>query len=97
MTDITNSEKIYKIADEALDKMIAQANALEAQQEQSVNHSHPPQRVSQPFGAREKILDAEITSDREKMARLNVLQQASIAMLAQSNQNPSAALQVLNN
>ena len=95
MTDTTNNKEIYKIVDEALAKITAQANALEAQQEQSINRFSPPQRTSQPLDAREKILDTDVATDREKMAGLNVLQQTGVAMLVQSNQNPSAALQLL--
>lgn len=95
MTDTTNSEEMYKIVDEALAKITDQNKALEAQQEQWINRFDPPQRTSQPLGAREKILDTDMATESQKMARLNVLQQSAVSMLAQSNQNPSVALQLL--
>ena len=45
--------------------------------------------------SRSRIKDADFASESASLARANVLQQAGTAMLAQANQQPQQALQLL--
>jgi len=52
--------------------------------------------ASENFRAAEsRIRDADIAEEAAKLTRLNILQQASAAILAQANQQPALALQLL--
>jgi flagellin len=45
--------------------------------------------------AESAIRDADVADEAAELARLNILQQAGVAILAQANQQPSLALQLL--
>ena len=45
--------------------------------------------------ARSRILDADIASESAELVRTQILQQAASAVLAQANQQPALALQLL--
>jgi flagellin len=56
------------------------------------------QSASENFRAAEsRIRDADIAADAAEMVRLQILQQASAAVLAQANQQPSLAILLLQN
>jgi len=46
-------------------------------------------------GARSRIMDADMAQETARYARLQILQQASISMLAQANMQPQMALSLL--
>ncbi len=45
--------------------------------------------------SRSRILDADVAQETSNMTRANILQQAGVAVLAQANQTPQLALQLL--
>jgi len=45
--------------------------------------------------ARSRILDADIAQETSAMTKNNILQQAGVSILAQANQTPQLALQLL--
>ena len=45
--------------------------------------------------ARSRIMDVDIATESTNLAKVNILTQASTAMLAQANQAPNAALMLL--
>jgi flagellin len=45
--------------------------------------------------ARSRILDVDVAFETAQMTKNNILQQAAISVLAQANQQPSAALSLL--
>jgi flagellin len=47
------------------------------------------------MGAESRIRDADIAAEAAELTRLNILQQAGTAILAQANQQPQLALQLL--
>lgn len=47
------------------------------------------------LAAESAIRDADVASEAAELARLNILQQAGVAILAQANQQPGLALQLL--
>ncbi|MBU4395407.1 MAG: flagellin, partial [Proteobacteria bacterium] len=54
------------------------------------------QNVSENLSAaRSRILDADIAQETSAMTKSNILQQAGVAILAQANQTPQLALQLL--
>ncbi len=54
------------------------------------------QNVSENLSAaRSRILDADIAQETSSMTKNNILQQAGVAILAQANQTPQLALQLL--
>ena len=54
------------------------------------------QNVSENLSAaRSRILDADIAQETSAMTKNNILQQAGVAILAQANQTPQLALQLL--
>ncbi|MDD3815424.1 MAG: flagellin [Desulfocapsaceae bacterium] len=54
------------------------------------------QNVSENLSAaRSRILDADIAQETSAMTKMNILQQAGVAILSQANQTPQLALQLL--
>ena len=54
------------------------------------------QNVSENLSAaRSRILDADIAQETSAMTKNNILQQAGVSILAQANQTPQLALQLL--
>ena len=45
--------------------------------------------------ARSRIVDADIATETSEMTKMNILQQAGVSILAQSNQTPQMALSLL--
>ena len=48
------------------------------------------------MAAESRIRDADVAAEAAELTRLSILQQAGTAILAQANQQPSLALQLLN-
>jgi flagellin len=47
------------------------------------------------LAAESRIMDADVASEAAELTRLNILQQSGVAVLAQANQSPQLAIQLL--
>lgn len=76
-----------------IDRMRGDLGALQNRFESTIANL---QNVSENLSAaRSRILDADIAQETSAMTKNNILQQAGVAILAQANQTPQLALQLL--
>ncbi|MBU0665477.1 MAG: flagellin [Proteobacteria bacterium] len=76
-----------------IDRMRGDLGALQNRFESTISNL---QNVSENLSAaRSRILDADIAQETSAMTKNNILQQAGVAILAQANQTPQLALQLL--
>lgn len=76
-----------------IDSMRGDLGALQNRFESTIANL---QNVSENLSAaRSRILDADIAQETSNMTKNNILQQAGVAILAQANQTPQLALQLL--
>jgi flagellin len=95
------AQSAARLALEAVSQALASINrsrgrlgALESRLEVSINNL---QVARENFKAAEsQIRDLDVASEAAELTRLNILQQAGAAVLAQANQQPQLALQLLN-
>ncbi len=78
-----------KDVDTTRGKLGAVMNRLEST---IANLSNVSENIS---ASRSRILDADIAQETSNMTKMNILQQAGVAVLAQANQNPQLALSLL--
>lgn len=76
-----------------IDNMRGELGAIQNRFESTIsNLSNVSENLS---AARSRILDADIAQETSAMTKNNILQQAGVAILAQANQTPQLALQLL--
>ncbi|MCC7221363.1 MAG: hypothetical protein IT490_11635 [Candidatus Contendobacter sp.] len=92
----TNATNAIKRIDEALAKVDENRGNLGAFQNRLSSTISNLQNVSENLsGARGRIMDADFAAETSNMTKQNILQQAGIAMLSQSNQNSQQVLSLL--
>ena len=96
ISTVLGSNKALGIIDAALSRVNntrANLGALQNRFQMTINNL---QTTSDNLAAsRSRIKDADFAEDTATMSRWNVLQSAGTAMLAQANQGPQAAMQLL--
>ncbi len=91
-----NATKAIRILDEAIKEVNKYRSDLGGVQNRFSSAITSLQTSSENISAsRSRIKDADFASESAALARANVLQQAGTAMLAQANQQPQQALQLL--
>ena len=76
-----------------IDSIRSDLGAVQSRIESTIaNLSNVSENIS---AARSRVLDADIAMETSAMTRANILQQAGVAVLAQANQTPALALQLL--
>lgn len=91
-----NATKAIRILDEAIKEVNKYRSDLGGVQNRFSSAITSLQTSSENISAsRSRIKDADFASESASLARANVLQQAGTAMLAQANQQPQQALQLL--
>ena len=104
MTDATNpalsgqeaASRMITIIGEALDRVSStRAEMGSVQNRFEANVSNISNVVENVSAARSRILDADIALETANLTRLAIMQQAGTAILAQANQQPQLALQLL--
>lgn len=91
-----NATKAIRILDEAIKEVNKYRSDLGGIQNRFSSAITSLQTSSENISAsRSRIKDADFASESAALARANVLQQAGTAMLAQANQQPQQALQLL--
>jgi flagellin len=96
VTDIDNAGKSITKLDMALSKVSSQRASLGAIQnrmEHTINNLNVA--AENITAAESRIRDADMAAEMMEFTRLNILSQASMAMLAQANQAPQQVLQLL--
>lgn len=90
------AESAITTIDNVLDRIVKQRSNLGAIQNRFVsviaNLSNVVENMS---AARSRILDADVASETANLTQLSIMQQAGTAVLAQANQQPKLALQLL--
>jgi flagellin len=77
----------------SIDSIRSDLGAVQSRIESTIaNLSNVSENIS---AARSRVLDADIAMETSAMTRANILQQAGVAILAQANQTPALALQLL--
>ncbi|MBF0108994.1 MAG: hypothetical protein HQL76_07465 [Magnetococcales bacterium] len=103
-TDATNpplsgqdaAARMIAIVKEAIDRVSATRAELGAIQNRfEANIKNLSNVVENVSAARSRILDADIASETANLTKLAIMQQAGTAILAQANQQPQLALQLL--
>lgn len=96
ISTVTGAANAIKSIDGALatiDSMRGSLGAIQNRFESTIaNLSNVSENLS---AARSRILDADIAMETSAMTKNNILQQAGVAILAQANQTPQLALQLL--
>ncbi|MDP3480380.1 MAG: flagellin [Desulfoprunum sp.] len=96
ISTVTGAADAIKSIDGALgtiDSMRGDLGAIQNRFESTIaNLSNVSENLS---AARSRILDADIAMETSAMTKNNILQQAGVAILAQANQTPQLALQLL--
>lgn len=96
VSNAANATNAIKRIDEALAKIDENRGSLGAFQNRMQSTISNLQNVSENLsGARGRIMDADFAAETSNMTKQNILQQAGIAMLAQSNQNSQQVLSLL--
>jgi len=78
---------------ETVSRMRSGFGAVQSRLESTVNGLDVKNENLQ--GARSRIMDADVAKESADMASANVLQQASISVLAQANQSPMSAIKLI--
>jgi flagellin len=96
ISSVAGAANAIKAVDGALtqiDNMRGDLGAIQNRFESTIaNLSNVSENLS---AARSRILDADIAQETSAMTKSNILQQAGVAILAQANQTPQLALQLL--
>ena len=96
ITTVSGAASAIKSIDGAIttiDTMRGDLGAVQNRFESTIaNLSNVSENLS---AARSRILDADIAQETSAMTKNNILQQAGVAILAQANQTPQLALQLL--
>ncbi|HIP40218.1 MAG TPA: flagellin [Desulfocapsa sulfexigens] len=96
ITTVTGAGDAIKAIDGALmqvDNIRGELGAVQNRFESTIaNLSNVSENLS---AARSRILDADIAQETSAMTKNNILQQAGVSILAQANQTPQLALQLL--
>ncbi len=96
ISTVAGANKALKIVDGALGQIDSLRGNLGAIQNRFESTISNLQNVSENLtAARSRILDADIAMETSAMTKNNILQQAGVAILAQANQTPQLALQLL--
>ena len=96
VTTAANAKDLMKVVDGALEQITAhqaRLGSLSNRFESVVNNLTTQSTNIQ--GARSRIQDADVAAESSRLARLSTLQQSATAMLAQANQMPAQALNLL--
>ncbi len=94
--DVAGANDALNIVDAALNKIDSQRADLGALQNRFESTISNLQNVAENLtAARSRIRDADIAQETSEMTKANILQQAGVAILAQANQTPQLALQLL--
>ena len=84
------------VIDENLERVSAERGAIGAVQSRLEVAANTLLVARENYlGAAGRIMDADIAEESASLVRLNILQQAASAILAQANQQPNIALQLL--
>jgi flagellin len=73
----------------------AQLGAIQSRFERTINFLQTG--IENQSAARGRIMDADFASETSNLSRVQILQQAGTAMIAQANQMPQSVLQLLKN
>jgi flagellin len=73
----------------------AQLGAIQSRFEKTINFLQSG--IENQSAARGRIMDADFASETSNLSRVQILQQAGTAMIAQANQMPQSVLQLLKN
>jgi flagellin len=96
VTDVGNAGKSITLIDRALARVSSQRASLGAVQSRLEHTINNLDIASENISASEsRIRDADMAKEMMEFTKLNILQQASTAMLAQANQAPQQVLQLL--
>jgi flagellin len=96
VSDVQGANDAIQIVDGAIgqiDRIRGDLGAIQNRFESTISNL---QNVSENLSAaRARILDADIAQETSAMTKSNILQQAGVSILAQANQSPQLALQLL--
>ena len=92
----TNASAALDNIDSAINSIDAMRGKLGAAQNRFESTIANLQNVSENLtAARSRIMDADVAQETSNMTKQNILQQAGVSILAQANQTPQLALQLL--
>jgi flagellin len=96
ITDIENATKAVAKLDTALSRISTQRASLGAVQNRlEYNISNLGAATENLQASESRVRDADMAGEMMEFARLNILSQSTMAMLAQANQQPQQVLQLL--
>ena len=96
LTNIQGARAALTDTKKLLDKISAELGNLGAQQSRlAAANNNLVTRKENYQAAESRISDTDIAADSAELVRTNILQQAGAAVLAQANQQPRIALQLL--
>ncbi len=96
ITSVQGAEDAIKIIDGAIAQIDSLRDDLGAVMNRFESSISNLRNVSENLSAaRSRILDADIAQETSAMTKNNILQQAGVSILAQANQAPQLALQLL--
>jgi len=96
LDSIANARQALPVFQRKLDQLAEQRGTIGAFQARIEVATNVLQVAAENFSAAAaRITDADIAEESSKLVRLNILQQASVAVLAQANIQPSIGLQLL--
>jgi len=81
------------LAIDTVNSVRAQLGAIQSRFEKSINFLQTG--IENQSAARGRIMDADFASETSNLSRVQILQQAGTAMIAQANQMPQSVLQLL--
>ena len=81
------------LAIDTLNSVRAQLGAIQSRFEKTINFLQSG--IENQSAARGRIMDADFASETSNLSRVQILQQAGTAMIAQANQMPQSVLQLL--
>lgn len=97
LTSRADALQALSLFDKSLNRLSAQRGTIGAFQSRIGVAANVLQASSENFKAAEsRIRDADIALESSQLVRLNILQKAASAVLAQANQQPALALKLLN-
>ncbi|WP_414653324.1 flagellin [Idiomarina abyssalis] len=92
----TNAQSAIGVIDSAIERIDAQRADLGAVQNRFQATIRNQSNIAENLeGAKSRIKDADFAAETAKLTQSQILQQASQTILAQANQRPQAALQLL--
>ena len=96
VTDVESASKSITKLDQAIARVSTQRSSLGAVQNRLEHTINNLGVAAENMTASEsRIRDVDMATEMMEFTRLNILSQASTAMLAQANQQPQAVLQLL--